>query len=415
MKSLLLCLLLLMATVFPLFPRVEAATSVAASVSGKILLDVQSHGEAWYVYPKTLERFYLKDGEAAYGIMRSFGLGITNADLARIPSVANVNEMKNAQSSCGNTLANSVKGKILLQVQAHGEAWYVEPSKCARIYMKDGAEAYTIMRYLGLGITSADLSTIVIGAGSALPPLDAESQYIARTIVTSEGTFPIRLAMLKRSEFSMVTDTGVSADCTHDCTAKPLKDYVIENGAYAGMHGAYACPPDYADCASKINSFDAPVFNTELDTMINDDSIKFFDRPMMVETSDGQLTYFHRGSDFGTSLADYQKRSKKTVTAAIGNWPSLVEDGKSVIAGEPTETAFNTKAVRGGLGYDDDYYYLVIASNATVPNLAAIFMALHADYALNLDGGATAAMYYNGAYTFGPGRQLSNAVVFKKR
>gem|GEM_PF-1671972 len=393
---------------------VQAAT-LAQTVSGKILLDVESHGEAWYVNPTNNFRYYMRDGAVAYDMMRSFGLGITDADLAKIPSAATVDEMKNASNACGNSVAKSVKGRILLQVQQHGEAWYVEPSKCTRIYMKDGDAAYTIMRFLSLGITSANLSLIPIGIGSSLPELEPGKQFVTRAIVTDEGNFTIRLAILPRAEFAMVTDTASASDCLQGCSAKPLKEYVIENSAFAGIHGSYDCPPDYVECAAKPYAFDAPVFNSELDKMINDNRIIFYNKPMIVQTTDGGMHYFHRGTDFGESLADYEKNSGKTVAAAIGNWPSLVENGISVVAGEPIDSSFANKGTRGGMGWDDQNFYIVIATNASVPNLAAIFTALHADFAMNLDGGGSAAMYYDGVYKFGPGRLLPNAILFREK
>ncbi len=107
----------------------------------------------------------MRDGAVAYSMMRSFGLGITDTDLAKIPIVADTQSMKDATSVCAsNSLAKQTKGKILLQIQQHGEAWYVDPSKCRRIYMKDGDAAYQIMRYLGLGITDSDLEKIPSGS-----------------------------------------------------------------------------------------------------------------------------------------------------------------------------------------------------------------------------------------------------------
>jgi hypothetical protein len=46
---------------------------------------VEEHGEAWYVNPKTGYRHYMKDGEAAYSLMRYYSLGISNKDLEKIP------------------------------------------------------------------------------------------------------------------------------------------------------------------------------------------------------------------------------------------------------------------------------------------------------------------------------------------
>lgn len=139
--------------------------SLIARVKGYILLQVQSLGEAWYVHPETNKRYYMKDGNIAYQMMRSFGLGITDSDLGKIPVSTDTNTLKNATSVClTNSTASRLKGKILLQVEQHGEAWYVYPKNCRRIYMKDGTAAYEIMRFLGLGITNADLNQIPSGS-----------------------------------------------------------------------------------------------------------------------------------------------------------------------------------------------------------------------------------------------------------
>ncbi|MDD2785917.1 MAG: S1C family serine protease [Patescibacteria group bacterium] len=136
-------------------------SSLISKLLGYILLQVESHGEAWYVNPLTNSRSYMKDGDVAYQMMRSFGQGIADSDLSKISSASTTNEIKSAPSICAsNSLANRMKGKILLQVQQHGEAWYVYPKNCRMIYMKDGAAAYEIMRYLGQGIANADLAKI---------------------------------------------------------------------------------------------------------------------------------------------------------------------------------------------------------------------------------------------------------------
>ena len=141
----------------------EYDSVLANRMNGRILLQVEDAGKAWYVNDDG-RRHYMKDGAAAYGMMRSFGLGITDADLSKIPVVNNSEEMKESSSVCSsNSMSERLKGKILLQVQQLGEAWYIHPDKCRRIYLKDGAAAYTIMRYLSLGITNADIGKIEIG------------------------------------------------------------------------------------------------------------------------------------------------------------------------------------------------------------------------------------------------------------
>jgi hypothetical protein len=57
-------------------------------------------------------------------------------------------------------LADKLKGRIVLQVESRGEAWYINPADGKRYYMKDGDSAYEIMRFLSLGITDANLEAI---------------------------------------------------------------------------------------------------------------------------------------------------------------------------------------------------------------------------------------------------------------
>ena len=128
---------------------------VNSKLKGYILLQVESHGEAWYVNPADGKRYYMKDGATAYEMMRKFGLGITDADLAKIPE-------ENGKNN-NPSLVNKLKGKILLQVQAHGEAWYIHPKTGYRYYMKDGEAAYSLMRFYSLGITNKDLEKIPVG------------------------------------------------------------------------------------------------------------------------------------------------------------------------------------------------------------------------------------------------------------
>lgn len=122
--------------------------SINNKFNGKILLQVESHGEAWYVNPKTGKRHYMANGDEAYKIMRFLGTGITSKDLDKI------NNDKN--------FAKKYSGKIFLQTEAHGEAYYIDFNGMVH-YLKDGAAAYTIMRELGLGITNNDLSKIPEG------------------------------------------------------------------------------------------------------------------------------------------------------------------------------------------------------------------------------------------------------------
>jgi len=111
-------------------------------------LQVEAHGEAYYVYPKDSKRYYMADGNEAYRIMRYLSVGITNNDIEKVKT--------------NKYFAKQHSGKIFLQVEAHGEAYYIDFDGNAH-YLKDGSAAYNIMRDLGLGITNNDLSKIPEG------------------------------------------------------------------------------------------------------------------------------------------------------------------------------------------------------------------------------------------------------------
>ena len=147
-----------------------AVTDIAANLSGRILLQVESHGEAWYVNPVNLKRYYLGRPDDAYNIMRKLGLGITNADLAKIPASTDKNN-----KAVDNKIISKTSGRILLQVELHGEAWYVNPVNLKRYYLGRAQDAFTIMRSLGVGVTNANLNRIIsLTPSFQVTPLEKE-------------------------------------------------------------------------------------------------------------------------------------------------------------------------------------------------------------------------------------------------
>lgn len=182
-------------------------TSLGAKLKGHILLQVEARGEAWYVDTESKRRYYMKDGATAYQMMREFGLGISNDNLKKIPIGLNdrfeymdydgdnlpdkleeaigtdmysrdsdgdgyldgeeveagYNPLGPGEMVFDDNLTEKLKGKILLQVESRGEAWYINPKDGKRYYMPDGDSAYDIMRFLSLGITNENLSKIEEG------------------------------------------------------------------------------------------------------------------------------------------------------------------------------------------------------------------------------------------------------------
>lgn len=141
----------------PLFANAQTFND---RVRGRILLDVESVGEAWYVAPMPFVRRYLGRPDDAFALMRSLGLGITNGDLALIPE-------KGDDAEGSLALRERLAGRILLQVESRGEAWYVDPTDLRRRSLGRPEDAFAAMRELALGVTREDLLRVPVAAEDA--------------------------------------------------------------------------------------------------------------------------------------------------------------------------------------------------------------------------------------------------------
>lgn len=190
--------------IFLFFPvLLIKADSIAENTAGRILIAVQSHGEAWYVNPDTLARFYLGRPADAFALMRGQGIGITDNDLKKIPvGVLAANQTDSDQDGLADSLetalrlnpnsvdsdsdgfsdkieieknfnptgqgvmpvnlkfADKQKGRIFLQVQSRGEAWYIFPENNRRYFLGRPDDAFAAMQLLGLGIKNEELDEI---------------------------------------------------------------------------------------------------------------------------------------------------------------------------------------------------------------------------------------------------------------
>lgn len=131
----------------------------AATTLGRILLQVEAHGEAWYVNPLTWERYYLGRPIDAFNLMRQLSLGVSNRDFASWDGVAPAR----------------LAGRFLIKPQDFGKAYYVNPSTRQLYYLGRPLDAFNLMRGLGLGISNSDLARIIIAANSAAVPATAST------------------------------------------------------------------------------------------------------------------------------------------------------------------------------------------------------------------------------------------------
>lgn len=139
-----------------LMPLVRAeAAGLGTRLAGRILLQVEARGEAWYVDPVSGKRVFLGTADDAYALMRRKGLGVRHETL-----------LEYLRSGFPKRLS----GRILLDVEARGEAYYVVPATLHGAYLGRASDAYALMRQYGLGITNRQLQQIAIEAGSPPTP-----------------------------------------------------------------------------------------------------------------------------------------------------------------------------------------------------------------------------------------------------
>ncbi len=124
------------------------AVSAASNLNGRILLQVQDKGQAWYVDPVSSRRYFLGRPQDAFSVMRSLGLGVSTRDL----------------NSYAYRVPARLVGRIILKVQDKGQAYYVDPVQKKLYFLGRPQDAFSVMRARGLGITNSDLNSIAIAA-----------------------------------------------------------------------------------------------------------------------------------------------------------------------------------------------------------------------------------------------------------
>lgn len=119
----------------------------AADLRGRVLLQADDKGQAWYINPLDGKRYSLGRPDAALKVMRSLGLGVKSDKLDawrkyRAP--------------------RAYSGRIVLDVENLGEAYYINPLDQKLYFLGSPAQALEVMSALGLGVYTADLNRIAL-------------------------------------------------------------------------------------------------------------------------------------------------------------------------------------------------------------------------------------------------------------
>jgi len=124
----------------------QSDAALTERLKGRILLQVESKGQAWYVNPVDEKRYYLGRPADAFDVMRRFGLGISNKDFSAL--LLNPNSWRH------------LAGRILLKTEDDGRAYYFDPVNLRVYYLGRPADAFNVMRERGLGISDTNIKKI---------------------------------------------------------------------------------------------------------------------------------------------------------------------------------------------------------------------------------------------------------------
>ncbi|MCK5415882.1 phosphodiester glycosidase family protein [Candidatus Parcubacteria bacterium] len=380
------------------------AVSLGTQLSGRILLDVERNGEAWYIYPEDNKRYFLGRPADAFKVMRELGLGISEYNFQKIaqaglPAKGDLN------------LSKSLAGKIVLQVEKNGEAWYINPVDLKKYYLGRPVDAFKVMRELGLGITRENLAKV--HKPGIDESINSYSKYEHKKITVKDDIYAVNLIEidLKNPKLKIITDAATDYTCKTNCPAEALASFANgNNNGFAAINGSY-----FDTSANKKNYYFAPVYLASSNTLINADQTKYWTTgPLVAFDVNNKFYYFKDSRDF-KDVETFEEKYKVKLQAAISNRPRLIEEGNNyLITWDMDNKQENIKSSRNALGYKNEKIYLIIVKNATLYNLAQVLKEMEMEYALNLDGGYSSALYYNDEYMVGPGRDIPNAIIFSE-
>lgn len=219
------------------------------------------------------------------------------------------------------------------------------------------------------------------------------SGYSRQKVGTSRGEFVI--SMVNAPGARVMIETAGDSDCSDNCPTKSLAEHIEAAGGFAGINGSYFCPPDYPKCQGKVNSFDTLAVSGRTKAVLNRANNVYSTIPLLV--ADGNnLSFYDQTLQWGVNTVG---------GGALANFPRLLRDGAVATSDD------SSKGVRGFIGKKDNIVVIGHVYAASYTDTAEVLKTLGLQNAINLDGGGSSALWYEGGYKTGPGRSLPNAIV----
>lgn len=222
--------------------------------------------------------------------------------------------------------------------------------------------------------------------------------YQRQVVETDKGSFMVDIIVADLNSTKVVVDTASDGTCGNDCPVMSLGDYAARSGAFAAINGQYFCPADYPSCSNKKNAFDTLLMNKNK-VYFNSDNNVYSTNPAAVF-----------GQGYARFMGQAQQWGRDTgVDGVISNYPLLISNGEVVGGGG------GGKGSRSFIGSSGTNVSIGVVHNASIEEVAYVMKKLGIQNALNLDSGGSTALWQNGRYVVGPGRNLPFGILFLRR
>lgn len=130
------------------------AALAADDYAGRIVRDMEGHGESWYVIPDKGTRVYLGRPHEAVERMEQHAVLVPFADIEAIAEAGSASAV-NAEA------AAKYAGKVLMPSDVVGASWYVDPAAQLRYRLATSDDAWRVM-LLGTPVRSFVLTSIPV-------------------------------------------------------------------------------------------------------------------------------------------------------------------------------------------------------------------------------------------------------------
>lgn len=232
------------------------------------------------------------------------------------------------------------------------------------------------------------------------PPSNGSQRQV---VETEKGEFMMDIIAADLNSTKVVIDTASDGTCANECPVMALGEYAARSGAFAAINGQYFCPADYPSCSGKKNAFDTLLMNKNK-VYFNSDNNVYSTNPAVV-FGQGYARFLGQSLQWGRDTG---------VDGVISNYPLLVTNGEIVFGGGG-DAKWSGKGSRSFIGNTGTSVYIGVIYNATVEDAAFVLKKLGVQNALNLDSGGSTALWQNGRYLAGPGRNTPFGILFVRR